>query len=49
MTGRKTLCLDDEKLFAGEADNLALESTADDLAYVIYTSGPTGQASIRGK
>lgn len=43
MRGRKTLCLDDEELFADEAGNLALESTADDLAYVIYTSGSTGQ------
>ncbi|MFS0838700.1 non-ribosomal peptide synthetase [Paenibacillus sp. 1P03SA] len=41
--GRKTLCLDDEKLFAGEAGDLATESTADDLAYVIYTSGSTGR------
>ncbi|MVO98337.1 amino acid adenylation domain-containing protein [Paenibacillus sp. N10] len=42
-TGRKMLCLDDEKLFTGETSDLALESSADDLAYVIYTSGSTGR------
>lgn len=39
---KKTLNLDDKRVFSGNLDNLDKVSTCRDLAYVIYTSGSTG-------
>lgn len=39
----KTICVEDEKIYFGEAHNLDKVSIPEDLVYVIYTSGSTGR------